>query len=347
MAVRKFAKFASPSIAPRAAAATVLAALALAGCASSGRSLNVDGKKVAYKDEISVFSNPASEADGLDPVAAAAFWGAQYDRDRNNPDVAVNYAAALRKMGSINESVNVIIRAADRHRDNPNVNLEAGKALTEGGRAFEAIRYFEEAVGQDSKDWRALSAYGVALDQIGEHKLARVKYDTALVYSPRSPQILSNKGLSYALQGDLEQASAFLREAASIRGSDARVRQNLALVLAIKGELREAERLARSDLPPQIADHNIDYFRTLMKQPAYWQDFAADNLEPAPFAETPAKPAEAPAAPALKLREEPKPAAPAEPETPAASQGSPVALGGVTAPTNASADGGVELKSPQ
>jgi len=74
--------------------------------------------------------------------------------------------------------------------------------------------------------------------------------------------------------------------------------------------MREAERLARSDLPPQIADQNIDYFRALMNQPAYWQEYAADNVDTpsfdaAPVAakadQTPAKPAPAPV-----LKEEPK-----------------------------------------
>ena len=33
---------------------------------------------------------------------------------------------------------------------------------------------------------------------------------------------------------------------------------HFALVLALSGEMREAERLARSDLPPMVADNNID-----------------------------------------------------------------------------------------
>ncbi|HNR75957.1 MAG TPA: hypothetical protein PKM48_02430, partial [Parvularculaceae bacterium] len=200
----------------------------------------------------------------------------------------------------------------------------------------EAVRFLEKATELAPRDWRTFSAYGVALDQIGEHKVARAKYDMALVFSPGAPMLLNNKGLSYALDGDLEQAKQLLRAAASSRGADARIRQNLALVLAIKGEMREAERLARSDLPPQIADQNIDYFRSLMNQPAYWQSLAADNVETpsfdAPTAEAPKpSPKAATPSPAPTLKEEPK----QEENKPS----TPVALKeGAATPTNASAD---------
>jgi tetratricopeptide (TPR) repeat protein len=195
------------------------------------------------------------------------------------------------------------------------------------------VRYLETASELMPQDWRAFSSYGVALDQIGEHKLARTKYDMALLFAPESPTILNNKGLSFALSGDLDAAKQTLRAAASVRGSDARIRQNLALVLALKGEMREAERLARSDLPPQIADQNIDYFRSLMNQPAYWQEFAADNVETPtfdPVAAPKAAPAQAKPAPLPTLKEEQKQEAP-KTNAPVALTDTPVQ------PTNASA----------
>ena len=71
-----------------------------------------------------------------------------------------------------------------------------------------------------------------------------------------------------------------LRTAATRPGADARIRQNLALALAIRGDTQEAERLARSDLPPQIAEGNIEYFRSLAVQPAYWHNYAKDADAP-------------------------------------------------------------------
>jgi len=321
-------------------AGVVLCALLMSACASSGKSISANGEKVDYKNEIGVFTDPGAAGADMDPVAAAAYWGSRYDRNPKDIDAAIAYSGALRKISSNEEAVKVMTRAANGNPDHAGANLEAGKTLVEAGRAFEAVRYLEKATELAPQDWRTFSAYGVALDQIGEHKLARTKYDMALVFAPESPMIMNNKGLSFALDGDLDQAKQVLRAAATTRGSDARIHQNLALVLAMKGEMREAERLARSDLPPQIADQNIDYFRALMNQPAYWQEYAADNVETPSFDAAPvaakAEPKPAKAEPAPMLKEEPKPAD----KKPVA----PVALkDGATTPTAASVEAPMPL----
>jgi len=284
-----------------------ICAIALSACASTGggKSLNANGQKADYKEAIGSFTSPAADPTQGDPIAAAAFWGTQFQQKPDDAEVAVNYSAALRKIGSVEEAVKIITAATNRS-DSPFVKLEAGKALIEGGRAFEAVRYLEEASNELPNNWSALSAYGVALDQIGEHTLAQTKYDQAIALSPNSPLLLNNKGLSYAMEGDLVRAAYTLRTAAGHPGGDARMRQNLALVLALKGDLREAERLARSDLPPQIADRNIDYFRSLLNQPAYWQDFAADNVDTPVFDKPVAAAAPLKAAPTPKSVNVPK-----------------------------------------
>ncbi|NWG72651.1 MAG: tetratricopeptide repeat protein [Parvularculaceae bacterium] len=313
-----------------------LCAILLAACASGGGAkgdIVGYGKNADYKDAVGVSTSPAADPSGMDPIAAAAFWGTAYDRTPT-AETAVSYSAALRKIGSTKEAAAVMQKASTRFPDNVDVSLEYGKTLVEEGRAFEAVRHLEIAADKKKNDWRALSAYGVALDQIEEHKAARLKYDEALQLSPDNVTVLNNKGLSFALEGDLQSAIRTLRAATSNRKADARVRQNLALVLAINGDMREAERLARSDLPPQVADQNVAYFRQLMTQPAFWQDYAKGADTPdfsAPTsAPTPlAKPKSKKAAP-TPLSEEPK-----QEET---SPKKPVADGNkATSPTSASA----------
>lgn len=295
-----------------------------------------------YKKSVGVFTNPQIDPAGLDPIAAAAFWGSRYEKTPADAEAAVQYSMALRKIGSVDESVSVMTKAIIAHPDDANVNLETGRALIEGERAFEAVRYIEIALETKKGDWRALSAYGVALDQIGEHAEARQKYDAALLAAPGAVSVMSNKGLSFAMSGDLTSAATVLRAAATNRRADARVRQNLALVLALKGELREAERLARSDLPPQIADRNVQYYRQLVNQPAYWQALAGDDVDTPTFESAPPKPARAEppqtkSAPAPQL-EQPKAAPKAkDPDAPIALQGGPVspAKTSLAAPSNA------------
>jgi len=315
-------------------AAAGLCAIALAACASTGQKgkINGYGGNADYKDTVGVFANPEADPSTLDPIASAAFWGTRFDREPQNPEVAVRYSNALRKIGSTEEAVKVMAKAAPLNPDNSAVNLEYGKALVETGRSFEAVRYLETAIEAKRNDWRALSAYGVALDQIGENELARAQYDKALLIAPGAVSVMNNKGLSFALSGDLKTAEATLRAAAASHRGDARVRQNLALVLAIKGDMLEAVRLARSDLPPQIADQNIDYFRSLMTQPAYWQDYASGTVETPKFGVVPSTPsvksARAKSEPLPRLYEEPKPEE---------KDGAPIALSGAAPATNASA----------
>jgi len=311
-----------------------LGALLLTACASGGGSGVAKGKG-QYEEAIGAYTSPASDPSQFDPVAAAAFWGTRYNRDHQDVEVAVKYSAALRKIGSVDEAVSVITKTAAQNIDNPDVNLEAGKALIEGGRGFEAVRYLEVATSTKRNDWSAFSAYGVALDNIGEHDLARVQYDKALSIAPGALNVMNNKALSFALDGDLSRAERTLRTAATANGANARIRQNLALVLALKGDMAEAERLARSDLPPQLANQNIDYFRSLVNQPAYWAEYAPDNFDAPAF--KPATKAPAPQAPKVtptplpELREEKKPEEKQD-------KSAPIALKEVTPITNTSVE---------
>lgn len=257
------------------------AALLAAGCTSVG------GDRVGQRD-IDVVGQP--QADGMDPIAAAAYWGTRYDRDPSNPKVAVSFSRALRAMDNNEESLRVIKHASIRLGERPEILVELGKSLISNDRAFEAIRPLETAIANGSADdWSAYSALGVALDKIGRHKRARAQYDHALSLNPRSAQILNNKGLSYALDGRHRDAEVTLRAATTAESGTARVRQNLALVLALSGNTDEAEYLARSDLPPAVADRNVSYYRDVLSRPAYaWPDLTRSDVDLPDFGDDPA-----------------------------------------------------------
>lgn len=323
----------SNSIASAKFAGVAITALALSACGTTKPPAQADavGGGGDYRDAIGVFSSTQADQH-LDPIAAAAFWGTRYNTDHSNPETAAKFSAALRKIGSSEEAATVMQKAVSQFPTNAGVNLEYGKVLVESDRAFEAVRYLETAVQANPNDWSALSAYGVAFDQIGEHGQARRIYDRALAMSPGQMSVLNNKGLSYALEGDLYKAKKILRQAVS-GGGDARMRQNLALVLAISGDLREAERLARSDLPPIVADNNIGVYRKLVNQPAYWGEYAAAGADIPAFEDAPAAPlSPVKPAPTPRLREEPKPEEETKPDN------TPVAATEVTPPVNTSVD---------
>ena len=53
------------------------------------------------------------------------------------------------------------------------------------------------------------------------------------------------------------------RTAGQASSASAQTRQNLALLMALKGDPDSAERLARKDLPADVADNNNAYFRMI------------------------------------------------------------------------------------
>jgi Flp pilus assembly protein TadD len=317
-------------------AGVAVVAIVLPACGTTQKSSSAASvSQDEYREAIDVFSSSASDT-GMDPIAAAAFWGTRYNTNQSDPDAAVKFSQALRKIGSTSEAVGVMQKASALLPENTDVSLEYGKVLVDSGRAFEAVRHLETASAAKPGDWRALSAYGVALDQIGEHESARKKYDLALTIAPDAVSVMNNKGLSFALEGDLSMARLILHKAAGRAGGDARVRQNLALILALSGDMQGAERLARSDLPPQVANNNIDYFRQLMNQPAYWGEYAASDVSVPDFDAAPSAPLKpTPSAPKQKLQEEPKPKEEKQ-------NNQPIALIEVAPVTNVST--GVELK---
>ena len=286
------------------------ALLALPACATVKKlpgAAHVAGLKT---EDVGVVAQ-APSPDGLDPIAAAAFWGTRYDANPADPEAGRRFSAALRAVQNDEEALRVASQIASRAPDDARVKLELAKALIANDRAHEAVRPVEQAIAQGlHEDWSAYSTYGVALDKVGKHRQARVQYDRALAISPDNARVLNNKGLSFALSGQPRLAEDALRTAAAMPGGSARVRQNLALVLGLSGRTEEAEMLARSDLPPTVASGNVAYFQSLVGQPAYWGHLDPQAADLPDFGDEPV-PAPAPApAPRQTPREE---VAPSEP----------------------------------
>lgn len=165
--------------------------------------------------------------------------------------------------------------------DDAAVISEYGKTLTATGRAQDALPFLARATQMDSTDWSTFSAYGVALDQTGNHETARRNYDIALKLSPANPVIETNIAMSYVLTGQLNQAETTLRRLVARPDATPQMRQNLAMIASIKGNAVEAEQLAREDLTADQAKNNLTVLRQL----------DVDNVQvatPAPEASLPA-----------------------------------------------------------
>jgi Flp pilus assembly protein TadD len=117
---------------------------------------------------------------------------------------------------------------------------------------------------------------GSVLDQQSKYGEARDHYQRALNASPGNVVVLNNLGMSYALEGNLKQAEATLREAAALPEgkNESRLRQNLALVVGLQGRFDEAREIASADLPPDQVEANMAYLQKMLAQPNTWQQLA-------------------------------------------------------------------------
>lgn len=257
-------------------ATALCSVLAFSGCASTGTtpkgtaSATSDAnrsKNVAALREAAISSTKTQ-----DYVAAAAYWGSLYDTNPNDTEAALSYSKALRQIGSVAQAMTVMQRTKQAGgQDNPDVLAEFGKALAAGGQPDQAQANLSRANQLKPGDWTVLSAEGVALDQLGRYKEAQALYGEALKIEPGNPSVLTNLGLSYAIEGNLDDAETVLRKAVADSRANASARQNLAVVLGLKGNFDEATRLARADLPVDVADGNIAYLREMLTQPALWK----------------------------------------------------------------------------
>jgi Flp pilus assembly protein TadD len=101
---------------------------------------------------------------------------------------------------------------------------------------------------------------------MGRHAEAQRHYSAALKIAPNDPSVLSNLGLSYALEKNLKRAEATLRKAVAQPNASPKVRQNLALVVGLEGRFAEAEKIARADLPENEAAANVAYLRQMLAE---------------------------------------------------------------------------------
>ena len=209
-------------------------------------------------------------------------WGQRYHANPGDADAAMHYARALRAIGERAQAVAVLEQASIRNPTNLPLLGAYGRALADAGQYAQALSVLNRAHTPDNPDWRVLNAQGAVLDQMGRHRDAQRHYSSALKIAPNEPDILSNLGLSYALEKHLKRAEQTLRMAMAQPHANPKVRQNLALVVGLQGRFAEAERIASADLPPDQATANVDYLRQMLAQQNNWKKLGRQPYVPPP-----------------------------------------------------------------
>lgn len=203
-------------------------------------------------------SPTASSLLGLTPHAEATKSAANAKTAAGLPqptdlESAVKLAQMQRNAGDLKGAVRTLGQLVLFAPDNPRVLGEYGKTLAALGRADDAVAFLQRALQLQPKEWSLYSALGVAYDQKGDYRAAKLCYERALTLKPGDSTVLSNAALSRMLAGDLAGAEEMLLQA-SQQGQDPKIAANLALVRSLKGpasaSLVKQQVIAKADAAP-------------------------------------------------------------------------------------------------
>ena len=198
--------------------------------------------------------------------------GRRYERNPGEKAASIEYARALRALTRYNEAVAVIQTAAIKSPKDFDILGEYGKALADAGQLAQAKDVLSRAYTPDNPKWDVMSVQGSVAERLGDHQSAMQFYREALKIAPGEPSVLTNMGLSLALNRQLPEAERALRQAVASPRADARMRGDLALILALQGKFAEAEQIARTDLSAQAAHANVEAIRLMIAQSDTWRE---------------------------------------------------------------------------
>ncbi len=157
---------------------------------------------------------------------------------------------------------------AENSETAPALVKQRGMLALELGQLSKAEKLLTRARDDFEPDWRVHSALGATLSARGNQQAAQLELSKALKLAPDHPSIMNNLALSYALDGNHDQAEKLLRRAANDTKSKTKTKQNLALILGLNGDVKEAKRVSSLVLPRNKADANVAYFASRKLKPS-------------------------------------------------------------------------------
>ena len=237
-------------------------AVALAACGDSGPSGSRDNYETLIKE--------AEEARRTgDFNTALPLYGRAAQANPDGLEAKIGLGQVYLNLGAPDEAAAQFRDVLARQSYNPAARRGLAAALISMGQPELAEKQIDEALRADPRDHRALNALGVALDMQGRHAEAQTNYARGIEIAPDYISLRSNMGLSLAIAGDSQAAVAMLAPIATARGSDARVRQNLAFAYAMGGNLENALQVSRADLSEADSQRQLSYFIRLRALPPY------------------------------------------------------------------------------
>ncbi|MET0181743.1 MAG: tetratricopeptide repeat protein [Caulobacterales bacterium] len=202
------------------------------------------------------------------------FWAQEYAAYPTDLEAGQKFSEALRLGGQFDRASQVASEALSRHEDDQQLLMTLGLAELGARQPNDALQPLAMVAHLDRQNWRARSALGVALDQLGRTDEARRAYQEALALKADDPGVLTNLGVSHLMAGEPAEAETLLRQAAALPNAPPEARQNLAIAVGLQGRFDEAEQLERIDLPPNLVAENMSYIRSLLDNSRSWSSLS-------------------------------------------------------------------------
>jgi Flp pilus assembly protein TadD len=246
---------------------SVALSVALAGCAMTSQQSATTDTELTPAEKASV--EPALRQAAMlsernaSYGEAAQHYAALHAKYPEDKQITLALARNLRFAGNPQQAIAVLNSGNTAQSPDALTLLELGKDYLAADQLNLAKPTLERARASAPLNWEILSSLGVVYDYDGDYEQAQQQYDAALFIDPENPTVLNNKALSLAQQGRLDEAVKTMKIATDQPSASAQARQNLALLMALKGDAVSAERLARKDLPPAVAEANIEYYKSL------------------------------------------------------------------------------------
>lgn len=265
-------------------------AASTAACASSGSTAETQGLQ-AMEDALKPASaEERAAANRADPLTRANFWARENLKDGEDLIVSLEFARALREIGSEERAIDVLSRALIVHPQSAEALMLLGRIQMSRGDVMRAAQAFQRATDLEPARAEAWAALGTTYDRHGQHRLAQTLYQKALELEPARTTTLTNYGLSLVLTGDLAGAEHQLRLAAARPDANARVTENLALVLGLQGRFEEMKTVSRTAAPDEVVEQNAALLQGLIKPARSYEALVDEPARtPAPTLLAPAR----------------------------------------------------------
>ena len=245
-----------------------LAPFLIAAMAFAVAACGTDLDPSAKGDDYTVSVKQADEARAAGNFdAAIPMYSRALQANPNGVEAKVGLGQSYLTLGLADEAAALFRDVLDRREGNQAARRGLAMAMISMGQAPLAEKQLEAAVQADPRDYRTLNAFGVVLDMQGRHAEAQARYRQGIEIAPDFVALRSNYGLSLAISGQPQEAVNQLVPLIGSRGSDGRVRQNLAFAYAMNGDLEASLQISRKDLDEVSAQRQLQYFMQLRALP--------------------------------------------------------------------------------